>query len=463
MKKKFTFLPVFLCVSILILAQNGGRGFDFKNTECLSDEQRTAILQILEESRTQLKKEGKLPEADKTTHPLFIWPVENAPGAPYFANWSISNHVDHNPAYPNQVQDWNCGTRTYDTEGGYNHQGIDIFTWPFGWYQMDESHAYIVAAAPGTILYKSNGNYDRRCAFNNSNWNAVYLQHADGSVTWYGHMKNNSLTAKVVGETVAAGEYLGIVGSSGNSTGPHLHFEVYNPESALVDTYAGPCNTWESSTDSWWQQQKPYVDPKINAILTHSAPVVLDNGCGVQETTNIKNDFVTGNFVYPTIYLSDIPAGTSMNVKLYRPDNSVAYNYNFTMNTFYAASYWYWEFGPSVFNQNGTWKFTLTAGSLTKTHTFTFNAHLATNENSIQQNISILNPVKNNKLLIYSGLTKNTSSKIEIFNAEGRLLQNKKVELNTGNTVVDFPYEKGNYLIRITTNDGSKSFKIINQ
>ena len=50
--------------------------------------------------------------------------------------------------------------------------------------------------------------------------------HADGSVAWYGHMKAGSLTNKAVGQTVSSGEYLGIVGSSGNSTGPHLHFGI---------------------------------------------------------------------------------------------------------------------------------------------------------------------------------------------------------------------------------------------
>ena len=127
-----------------------------------------------------------------------------------------------------RLQDWNCGDRTYDTNGGYNHQGIDIFTWPFSFNQMDNNHAIAVAAADGIIILKTNGNFDRSCTLNGNTWNAVYIQHSDGSQSWYGHLKNGSLTTKNVGDFIASGEYVGVVGSSGNSTGPHLHFEVYN-------------------------------------------------------------------------------------------------------------------------------------------------------------------------------------------------------------------------------------------
>jgi hypothetical protein len=83
---------------------------------------------------------------------------------------------------------------------------------------MDNQQVEISAAAAGTIVSKSDGNFDRSCTFNNNQWNAVYVYQADGSVGWYGHMKSGSLTLKGVGASVAAGEYLGRVGSSGSST-----------------------------------------------------------------------------------------------------------------------------------------------------------------------------------------------------------------------------------------------------
>ena len=79
---------------------------------------------------------------------------------------------------------------------------------------MDDNAVEIVAAAPGTIVLRTDGNFDRSCGLNGGSWNAVYVRHADNSIAWYGNMKNGSVTMKVVGDTVAAGERLGVVGSS---------------------------------------------------------------------------------------------------------------------------------------------------------------------------------------------------------------------------------------------------------
>ncbi len=51
----------------------------------------------------------------------------------------------------------------------------------------------------------------------------VRVRHEDGTETWYNHMSKFSVS---VGETVYAGDQVGAVGMSGNTTGPHLHFEV---------------------------------------------------------------------------------------------------------------------------------------------------------------------------------------------------------------------------------------------
>jgi murein DD-endopeptidase MepM/ murein hydrolase activator NlpD len=49
------------------------------------------------------------------------------------------------------------------------------------------------------------------------------ITHEDGTETWYAHQTQILVS---VGETVGAGEQIGTVGSTGNSTGPHLHLEV---------------------------------------------------------------------------------------------------------------------------------------------------------------------------------------------------------------------------------------------
>jgi murein DD-endopeptidase MepM/ murein hydrolase activator NlpD len=54
----------------------------------------------------------------------------------------------------------------------------------------------------------------------------VKIKHANGVTTLYAHMKKNSLKVNK-GDTVTQGQAIGIVGSTGNSTAPHLHFEVH--------------------------------------------------------------------------------------------------------------------------------------------------------------------------------------------------------------------------------------------
>jgi murein DD-endopeptidase MepM/ murein hydrolase activator NlpD len=51
----------------------------------------------------------------------------------------------------------------------------------------------------------------------------VKVRHADGTVTSYSHMSAFDVS---VGDTVTPGEQVGAIGMTGNTTGPHLHFEV---------------------------------------------------------------------------------------------------------------------------------------------------------------------------------------------------------------------------------------------
>lgn len=53
--------------------------------------------------------------------------------------------------------------------------------------------------------------------------NQVVVKHADGHYSQYGHLSSLSVSA---GQTVSTGQQIGLSGSTGNSTGPHLHFEV---------------------------------------------------------------------------------------------------------------------------------------------------------------------------------------------------------------------------------------------
>jgi murein DD-endopeptidase MepM/ murein hydrolase activator NlpD len=320
---------------------------------CLTDEQRAEIQRNLQLNIESLIGSGKIQERLVTAAPQFIFPIRAAGNSlTDFGVYGISNFVDHNFAFPNSLRDYNCGARTYDTSGGYNHQGIDISTFPFPWNKMDNSEAIIVAAADGVIINKSDGNADRSCFFNSSNWNAVYLRHSDGTISWYGHMKRNSLTAKTVGQTVSQGEYLGVVGSSGNSTGPHLHFELYNSANQLQDPFQGTCNLMNAT--SYWLNQPAYYDSKINKLMTHSAPPAFGT-CPNPEVTNEKRNFQPGEQIYTAIYYRDQVTGQTSQYSLIQPNGAVYTSWSQNSPGTYSQSYWYWIWNLPGNAQSGVW------------------------------------------------------------------------------------------------------------
>jgi murein DD-endopeptidase MepM/ murein hydrolase activator NlpD len=161
----------------------------------------------------------------------------------YFNSYyGISNFVDQDNS--SGLLDYECNSRTYN-----GHKGTDYFTWPFPWYIYENNFVEVVAAEGGIIVSWYDDRADDHCSCQGY-WNAIYVQHSDGSQTWYGHLKKNSLTSKHLGDSVEKGEYLGIVASSGCSTAPHLHFEVYDNNNNLIDPYSGSCNFLNST--SWW-------------------------------------------------------------------------------------------------------------------------------------------------------------------------------------------------------------------
>ncbi|HEY3559355.1 MAG TPA: M23 family metallopeptidase [Kribbella sp.] len=99
-------------------------------------------------------------------------------------------------------------TATFGQGGGrwaHNHTGLD-FAAPIG--------TRVSSVMKGVVIFADwAGPYGRQ----------VQVRHEDGTVTWYNHMSKFSVS---VGETVYAGDQVGAVGMTGNTTGPHMHFEV---------------------------------------------------------------------------------------------------------------------------------------------------------------------------------------------------------------------------------------------
>jgi murein DD-endopeptidase MepM/ murein hydrolase activator NlpD len=330
----------------------GGGEYKFAPSDEISAEYREWVKAQIAANIARLESEGKLPPA-RPDLVLLSHPLRPAPGANVFHVDTISNYVDHDQRFPNLIRDWNCGTRTYDTSSGYNHQGTDYSLWPFGQQMQANNTAEIVAAAEGTIVFKSDGNPDQNCSVNSNNWNAVYIRHIDNSVAWYGHMKSGSLTPKAVGDTVARGEKIGIVGSSGGSTGPHLHLELYNALNQLQDPFAGVCNSMNLL--SWWVQQEPYRVTRLNALKTHSAMPVIPP-CPGLEVTNEKTVFAPGETIYSIPYFRDEVQGMNSQFSILRPDGTVFQSWTHNSPQTLSSSYWAWGWQLPANAPTGTWK-----------------------------------------------------------------------------------------------------------
>lgn len=349
---------------------SGGGGFEMASSEsCLSAQERARILSMLDANKAHLIELGLLSPADPAAKGgvSLSWPLRLAAGLTDPSYYGTSNFVDLDPSFPDSLLDYNCGERTYDTSAGYNHRGIDYFTWPFRWYKMDNNQVEVVAAEPGTLIGKSDGNFDRSCSLSGGSWNAAYVMHADGSVAWYGHFKNGTVTSKSVGSAIAAGEYLGVVGSSGNSTGPHLHFEIYDDLGEIVEPHSGPCQ----GQPSWWEDQRPYYDSAINLISTHDEPPVFPS-CPTTESPNFANDFDSAATVHVALYYRDILAGQVSDLKMIMPDGNVWQEWQHSIATpaHYSAAYWYWTwFMPPA--PLGVWTFEATYDGVVYSHRFT--------------------------------------------------------------------------------------------
>ena len=109
-------------------------------------------------------------------------------------------------------------TSCFGARWGVTHYGVDI------------------AAAIGTPIYSATSGVVQRAGAATGFGQAVYVLGDDGAVTVYGHVNRYFVSA---GERVSAGEQIAEVGNRGQSTGPHLHFEVH-PGGAMYSNQIDP-------------------------------------------------------------------------------------------------------------------------------------------------------------------------------------------------------------------------------
>ena len=186
-------------------------------------------------------------------------------------------------------------TRGFGGEDG--HKGLDLVP------GSTSETPTVLAYDAGTVI--ATGNISGIYKTTNTQGMGTYvsIQHKDGSITRYQHLKYNTLTVKV-GDRVKKGEPIGVYGrpTTGNSTGPHLHFDISfptKPEAPCIkSTYLGQCRFYVDPTP-YLQKGPAAVKYKVTASSLRirkqsslSAPIVgyLKKG-DIVTVTGTQNGF----------------------------------------------------------------------------------------------------------------------------------------------------------------------------
>ena len=257
-------------------------------------------------------------------------------------DWRITNFSDLDPR-PGILRDYRGGQFTYDTQDG-GHNAMD--SGPGTFSAMDKGMA-VVAAADGVVTEIHDGEFDRNTSFATASTAANFIT-VDMGNDWkarYWHLRRDSVSVQI-GDVVQRGDFLGWMGSSGFSTGPHVHFELTwrdHPVETMLDA------------DTYW-----ITPPAYPSDYRH----VMQSGLSSRNPTASEWDelpenmttFVRGNQVYFWIIAGAMLPGDTRTVQFLRPDGSVYFEQTDVQgDVFYKASQWYYFITLPSDAALGTW------------------------------------------------------------------------------------------------------------
>jgi len=214
----------------------------------------------------KITKKQAIENAQKSGEPpKFQLPLGCTPGVDCW----VFNYVDADGA-DGKKKDYTCGDLTYDKHKGVDFAIRDISAMTTG--------VPIFVAAPGRVVGVRDGMPDvdfkkvapeifkrRECG------NGVRISHGGNWFTQYCHMKKGSIAVKK-GDQVDAGKAIGLVGLSGKTEFPHLHFQVSKGKK-IVDPFIGT-----ERTEDCGAGRKPLWDDTTSAILTYQNSIIYNGG-----------------------------------------------------------------------------------------------------------------------------------------------------------------------------------------
>ncbi len=221
---------------------------------------------------------------DRANGSTFIFPL----GCQLERDCWIGNYVDRDPG--SGIRDYGAGAITYD-----GHTGTDYLV--NGFSAMDAG-IDVLAAAGGTVIGIQDGFPDRCREDCTTPPNLILIVHPDETASAYVHLKRGSILVKE-GDVVSRGQKIAEVGSSGDSSDPHLHFEVLRKDPLrAVDPYANTgdphVTLWEKPTD-----YQGFGRPQIaRMILSKSSEEVKSWSDDVQASSRFTSQDVLNVHLY---------------------------------------------------------------------------------------------------------------------------------------------------------------------
>ena len=244
----------------------------------------------------------------------------------------MNNFVDLDPSAG--AKDWDCSGYTYNGHLGHD---IDIKS-----FQEQVIGVPIFAALDGTVVDAHDGEFDRNTTNGTQKANYVVLGHGDTHYSLYWHMKTNSV-AVTIGQVVRAGTQLGLTGSSGNSSAPHLHFESWY-DGKPYEPYAGPCR---AGTSNWVQQQPIRREVYVSDLTLSNDPF---NGAAAfppyDEATRTGTFLQGQRTVHFRLTVRGLPATSNYRIRFRKPggailldSSGISANGTFFRTAFFGFSY----------------------------------------------------------------------------------------------------------------------------
>jgi len=254
-------------------------------------------------------------------------PVNGAAGK----DWEIANYFDSQPAV-SKVRDY-MGNSGQDAVTYDGHAGID-FELPS--FRPMDSGFPVLAAADGVVEGAFDQAPDRNRTCVKEEGNHVKLRHANGFATIYEHLRRDSIVVRV-GDRVSAGMPLGLVGSSGCSSFPHLHLE-------LVDCYG---HSLDVMGERMFEAPPVYARSMPATVMetTLFQPAIHDMSNVMEPGTTDLNQITAGYEASIGVTVANMKAGDIIRIEFLSPNNSPApFVFEQQLSNFHTRTHWWYNF-----------------------------------------------------------------------------------------------------------------------